>query len=215
MEAENSARDSGGCLPPGFVRLARVAPSIVQDIRYAGCENFTGRPLPGYSAADCWLREEAALALARVAVDAARLGLTLLVYDGYRPQRATDAFVLWVAEPDDLLKKRNYYPAIDKRRLIAEGFIGKTSVHSTGFAIDLCLARRDGSVLDFGTTFDFFDLRSATAHPSIGEEARRNRAWLLELMAKEGFENYHREWWHFELSGFAGAPAYDLPIVPV
>jgi D-alanyl-D-alanine dipeptidase len=202
-------------LPPGFVRLALIAPSIFQDIRYASSCNFSGHPVPGYSTADCWLREEAARALARVAVDAARLGLALLVYDGYRPQRATDAFVRWVAAPDDALAKSHYYPAIDKGRLIAEGFIGKKSIHSTGLAVDLCLARQDGSALDFGTTFDFFDPRSATAHRAISGEAKRNRSKLLELLAREGFENYHREWWHFELSGFADAPAYDFPIVPI
>jgi D-alanyl-D-alanine dipeptidase len=215
MQSEDFVQRSDNGLPPGFVRLARIAPTIFQDIRYASRSNFMGRPVPGYSTADCWLREEAARALARVAVEAACQDLALLVYDGYRPQKATDAFVRWAAAPDDLLEKPRYYPAIDKDRLIAEGFIGKKSVHSTGVAADLCLVRQDGGALDFGTTFDFFDPRSTTAHPGISDEARRNRSKLVELLAKEGFENYHREWWHFELSGFAGAPAYDVPIVPI
>ena len=37
-------------LPEGFVYLREVAPGIVQDMRYAGFDNFTGRPLPGYDA---------------------------------------------------------------------------------------------------------------------------------------------------------------------
>jgi D-alanyl-D-alanine dipeptidase len=30
-------------------------------------------------------------------------------------------------------------------------------------------------------------------------------------MAKQGFVNYAKEWWHFSLPGTAG-PAYDFPI---
>ena len=57
---------SAAVLPPGFVRLADISPAIKQDIRYATASNFTGRPVPGYGAAQCWLRREAAEALARV-----------------------------------------------------------------------------------------------------------------------------------------------------
>jgi D-alanyl-D-alanine dipeptidase len=203
---------SGFRLPPGFARLAELAPAIVQDMRYAGAGNFTARPVPGYAAADCWLREEAAQALARVAAKAGGQGLALVVYDGYRPQRASDAFVEWAADAANEIAKAAYYPAIDKARLVAEGYIGTGSFHSTGLAVDAGMQSSDGSALDFGTPFDLFDPRSATAHPTIVGDARINRLRLVELMAAEGFENYPREWWHFWLPGFAGAPAYDLPI---
>ncbi|MFA6206819.1 MAG: peptidase M15, partial [Methylocystis sp.] len=39
--------------PPGFTRLADVAPTIVQEMRYAGADNFTGAPVPGYDAPQC------------------------------------------------------------------------------------------------------------------------------------------------------------------
>ncbi len=39
-------------LPGGFVFLRDVDPTIIQDIRYAGSNNFVGRPLRGYEAAD-------------------------------------------------------------------------------------------------------------------------------------------------------------------
>jgi D-alanyl-D-alanine dipeptidase len=199
-------------LPPGFVRLAEVAPGIVQDIVYASPRNFTGRPVTGYEAADCWLREEAAFALARVAARAEEQGVCLVVYDGYRPQRAVDALVKWAADPTDEIVKAAYYPDIDKSRLFAAGYIGLQSFHSTGLAVDVGLLRKDGAALDFGTPFDFFDPRSATAHVTIGGGARINRLRLLGLMEAEGFENYPREWWHFRLRGFAAAPPYDLPI---
>jgi D-alanyl-D-alanine dipeptidase len=98
--------------PPDFVRLADIAPHIRQDMRYAGSENFLGRPVPGYWAAQCWLRREAAEALAAVAKDAETAGLSLVVYDGYRPQRATRAFIAWAADPSDQAQKGAYYPSI-------------------------------------------------------------------------------------------------------
>jgi D-alanyl-D-alanine dipeptidase len=37
-------------LPGGFVYLRDIEPTIIQDIRYAGSNNFVGRPLSGYEA---------------------------------------------------------------------------------------------------------------------------------------------------------------------
>jgi D-alanyl-D-alanine dipeptidase len=37
-----TSRADGSGLPPGFVYLRDVAPDIVQDIRYASLDNFTG-----------------------------------------------------------------------------------------------------------------------------------------------------------------------------
>jgi D-alanyl-D-alanine dipeptidase len=36
--------------PDGFVDVARAAPGIVVDMRYAGSDNFVGRPINGYDA---------------------------------------------------------------------------------------------------------------------------------------------------------------------
>ena len=57
----------GDGLPPGFVRLAEVVPEIRQEMRYAGTDNFLGRPVEGYEAAECWLLSQAAEGLARAA----------------------------------------------------------------------------------------------------------------------------------------------------
>src|SRR5215470_18930015 len=68
-----------GALPTGFVYLRNVDPTIAQDIRYAGADNFVGRPLPGYEAAECILRHDVAAALKRVQADLAASGLSLKV----------------------------------------------------------------------------------------------------------------------------------------
>lgn len=192
-------------LPPGFVRLADVAPGVAQDMRYAGPDNFTGKPVPGYRAAQCWLRVEAARALAAAQAEAERRGFGLVVYDCYRPRRAVSAFVDWSRDGDDRTK-REYYPRLDKRTLFAQGYIAQKSGHSTGLAIDLGVKG-----WDFGAPFDYFDKRSWTkAH--VPQEAHANRDRLVALMRRHGFENYPREWWHFTYKRATNVPSYDAEI---
>jgi D-alanyl-D-alanine dipeptidase len=193
--------------PAGFVRLGDVVPTIAQDMRYAGSENFTGRPVPGYRAPRCWLRVEAARALAAAQEEAAKEGLKLVVYDCYRPPAATQAFIAWAEDAADQKMKDAYYPRVDKRALFDLGYIAKASTHTTGLAVDLAF---EG--LDFGTPFDLFDDRSATADPSITGVARVNRDRLVALMVKHGFENLPNEWWHFTFKGVDDPKPVDFEV---
>ena len=224
-------------LPPGFVYLRAVAPGIAQDMRYAGPDNFTGRPLPGYRAAECVLRRDVALALKRVQADLARQHLGLKTYDCYRPTRAVSAMMRWAAGPDNGTTKR-FYPTLAKRTLFARGYIALHSRHSTGVAVDLTLVplplpkvalydaharygactapvrqRAPDTSLDMGTGFDCFSHKSWTASAAITAVQRRQRAQLKAAMGRHGFKNYFREWWHFEFAGGA-RHAYDVPIGP-
>jgi len=193
--------------PPGFVKLSDVAPHIIQDMRYAGSENFTGRPVPGYRAPRCWLRIEAARALIAAQDEAAKDGLKLVVYDCYRPPAATQAFIAWAEDAADQKMKEAYYPRVDKRALFDFGYIAKASAHTTGLAVDLAF---EG--LDFGTPFDLFDDQSATADPSITGAARINRDRLVALMVKHGFENLPNEWWHFTFKGVSDPRPADFEV---
>ncbi len=145
-------------LPPGFVYLRDIDPSIAQDMRYAGSDNFIGHPLPGYDAPECILRRDVAAALARVQADLAahdpekwepvfgkdhaqkKENLGLKVYDCYRPARAVRAFARWARQSDDGTTKR-FYPKLEKRTLF-NGYIAAHSAHSTGNAVDLTLVPR-------------------------------------------------------------------------
>ena len=82
-------------LPGGFVFLRDVDPTIVQDIRYAGPNNFMGRPLAGYDAAECVVKREVGLALKRVQQELAPQNLSLKMLDCYRPARAVHEMVVW------------------------------------------------------------------------------------------------------------------------
>jgi D-alanyl-D-alanine dipeptidase len=219
-------------LPSDFVYLRDVDLTIGQDMRYASPRNFTGRPLPGYDAAECVLRRDAALALKRVQDDLRGSGLSLKVYDCYRPQRAVNAMAQWAAAPEDNRTKR-FYPKLDKHKLF-DGWIAARSRHSAGIAVDLTLApigsvaprvnlrgrlgdcdsaeRAADNSLDMGTGFDCFSARSYTKSGAITAEQRDNRAQLGAAMNRYGFRNYFREWWHFEFRGGATPVIYDTPI---
>jgi D-alanyl-D-alanine dipeptidase len=209
-------KSEASSLPLGLVRLRDISSGIRQDIRYASENNFTGAPAPGYDAAECWLLKPVARALASVAEDAAREGLMLIVWDGYRPQRASDHFLLWSQTlddtPDAARLRARFHPRVDRRDLFARGFLSERSSHSRGAAVDLGLLDAQGALLDFGAEFDFFDDLSATDSPDVSAAARCNRALLCRLMEARGFRNYALEWWHFGFPVPDDTPFLDAPI---
>lgn len=193
-------------VPKAFVEVRTVAPDIVVDLRYFGRNNFLGRPVDGYTAPNCWLTRAAAERLAKVQADLRPFGLSLKVFDAYRPQAAVDHFVRWAKVPDDEDLKKRYYPSVPKQRLIPEGYIADQSGHSRGSTVDLTIvavsddARRQvGEELDMGTPFDFFGAESHTENPNLTAQQKANRLLLRTLMERHGFVNYPKEWWHFTL----------------
>ena len=177
--------------------VRRVDSTIAVEIRYATSDNFTGAPLPGYDAGRALLRREAAAALGRVEARLRPAGLGLLVYDGYRPVRATLAMVDWAERSGN-------------RWVLDQGYVARRSRHNQGVAVDLTL--RDlatGRPLEMGTAFDTF---SAAAHTANATGlARTNRDRLLRAMEAEGFSNYDQEWWHF-IYPVGDAVPFDLII---
>jgi zinc D-Ala-D-Ala dipeptidase len=200
-------------LPPGFVYLSDIDAAIVQDLRYAGRDNFTHAPVPGYDAAECILTAKAAKALAQVQRDLQNRKLGLKVWDCYRPAKAVDSFVAWAGGGAGVDKI--HHPRVSRDRLIAKGYIGKRSGHSTGSTIDLTLVSLDAAEVDMGTGFDFFDPLAHTNSTGVSKIARANRKLLVEAMQRRGFTNYAREWWHFSLENqpFAGR-RFDFDILP-
>lgn len=171
-----------------LVDVQSLDSTIRVDARYAGPDNFTGSPLPGYEAQRAWLRREAARALARVQARLRTGGLGLLVFDGYRPVRATRAMVQWAQRTG-------------QRNLLNDGYIASRSRHNLGLAVDLTLVDpQSGTMLDMGTPFDTFSEAAHTAN-ATGRVARY-RQILVRAMESEGFRNYEKEWWHF---------SYDIP----
>ena len=199
----------------GLVDLARQVPDIALDIRYAGSNNFTARPVPGYDAPKCLLLAPAATALAAVEADLRAEGYRLRVFDCYRPTQSVTAFVAWAHDPAEQSRKALQYPDLDKPALLG-GYIAETSGHSRAATVDLTLLEcRAGpcTALDMGTDFDFFGPRADTDAADISAPQRANRQRLVQAMARHGFANYPLEWWHYTLRPEPDPhTAYDVPV---
>ena len=189
-------------LPPkGFVDAAAVIEGLAVDMRYFSDNNFVGTRIDGYERPRCLLTRQAADALAAIQRDLAGRGLALKMFDCYRPTRAVAHFIRWAQRIDDVKRKAEFYPDIDKRDLFRLGYIAARSGHSRGSTVDLTLIRRaDGAELDMGTPYDFSGPQSWLADRRVSEEARRNRALLVGAMTRGGFRPYHKEWWHYTLA---------------
>lgn len=187
-------------LPLHFVYLSDIDPSIIQDVRYATNNNFLGRPAAGYLAGRVIITIQAAKQLAAVQAELAEHRLSLKVFDGYRPQQACDDFWQWANDIADTKMKELYYPEYERKLDLFNGFIARYSSHSRGSAVDLTIFDLDTMQdLGMGGIFDFFGEISYTRSPLISEQASINREFLVEIMSKHGFDNYSKEWWHFNL----------------
>jgi len=180
-----------------LVNIRLLDSTIRVEARYAGSNNFTGAPLPGYEANVALLRREAAEALVRVQKRLATGNLGLKIWDGYRPRRATLAMVSWC-------------DTTGHTSLLDDGYIARRSRHNLGLAVDLTLVDlARGTELPMGTGFDTFN---DSAHTANAEgRARSYRQLLVRAMESEGFKNYDQEWWHFSFEVPDPQP-YDVPV---
>ncbi len=229
----------GDTLPDMFSYVRKVAPGIIQEMRYATAFNFVGEQIGGYEAGECILTTQAANALADVQEEMEAQGYSLKVYDCYRPQQAVDHFIRW-ANGDSETMKQAFYPEEPKGSLFSRGYIARRSGHSRGSTLDLTLVRlpyeqpgpypdpTDGPLprcdrplgqryaegdLDMGTAYDCLSPLSATLSRGVSQEARGNRLMLRDAMSRRGFRNYSKEWWHYTLRSEPFERTYhDFPV---
>jgi len=220
-----------------FVRVDEAIPSIVIDLRYYGEHNFMGERIRGYRAPMVYLTREATDALAAVQEELLSFGLSIKIYDAYRPQTAVNHFIEWARDLTDTATKAEFYPDVSKDVLFDEGYISARSGHTRGSTLDLTIVPyppadqpawsrddlaactlpadrryRDNS-LDMGSGYDCFDTLSWTEDMRVGPEQRAHRLLLKLVMEKHGFQNYPREWWHYTLRDEPFTDTYfDFPI---
>ena len=199
--------------PDGFVSVSEVIPDVLLDVRYYSTYNFVGERVNGYEAPVVLLTKEAAAALSLVNADMRRKGLRLVLYDGYRPQRAVDHFVRWAESADESMRAA-FYPDVEKRDLFERGFIARRSGHSRGSTIDLTLLdEKGGTPLDMGGPFDFFGELSHPDSPAVTPVQHENRMLLREAMLAHDFKPLSTEWWHFTLKDEPYPDTYfDFPV---
>lgn len=197
-----------------FAFVDELVDGIRWDAKYATWDNFTGKPVAGYlvnriagTTALC-----AALRAARDA--AASVGFGLLLWDGYRPQRAVDSFLRWIEQPEDGRTKPRHYPNIDRAEMVRQGYVAARSGHSRGSTVDLTLHHlATGELAAMGGTYDLMDPVSRHGAPAISPVEAANRDRLRSIMTASGFTPYDREWWHYTLDDEPHPDTYfDFPI---
>ena len=164
--------------PGDFVRVLDYIPDMYQELKYAADRNFTGQVI--YDFSDAYLRYGTVKKLAAVCNDLAELGLSLKIWDGFRPVSAQ--FKLWEVCPDPTFVANP-----------EKGF----SSHSRGNTVDVTLVDRDGNELEMPSEFDDFSAKADRDYSDVEEEAAINALLLEETMIEAGFKPYSSEWWHF------------------
>jgi D-alanyl-D-alanine dipeptidase len=197
-----------------FVFVDEYVPGIRWDAKYATWDNFTGKPVNGYQANRIVGTRALCAALDRARESAASLGFGLLLWDGYRPQRAVDCFVQWSRQPEDGRTKLRHYPNIDRAEMFDKGYVATESGHTRGGTVDLTLYElATGERAPMGGDHDLMDSISHHGATGIANIEAKNRLHLRRIMEACGFGSYDCEWWHYTLTYEPYPNTYfDFPI---
>lgn len=200
-------------LPEGFVYIDELIEDCIIDAKYAGTENFMGRPADGYEQPLVVMTKEVAERCVKAAEILRKQGYVLKFFDAYRPQRAVDDFCRWGEDMDDIRRKPVQYPNVDKKDMF-NGYIARRSGHTRGKAVDLTIVdTKTHQELDMGSGFDYMDPRSWPDSDEVTPEQRKNRYLLRDVMLSVGFTPYECEWWHFSVNPEPYPDTYfDFPI---
>ena len=190
---EGPPKDPKATRTADLVELVKLDPTIKLDIRYAGSNNFLGKPV--YKEARAFLQRPAAEALLAAHKDLARAGYGLMIHDGYRPWAITKLF--W-----DMTTGF-------QREFVADPKTG--SKHNRGCAVDLTIYDlATGMVVEMPSGYDEMTPRSYPDYPGGPPEARAKRDLLRKAMESHGFTVESNEWWHFNFRDWPLYPILDI-----
>lgn len=174
----------------GITALHHLEGPWILKLRYAGSDNITGQPI--YPFSGCFLRTGTAHKLYNAGIELQQFGVTMVIWDGYRPSYAQHA--LWKAAPD---------PAF-----VTPPETG--SNHTRGAAVDLTLADTSGYLLNMPTDFDDFSEKASVDYPHLPKSIIDRRSLLQSCMINNGFQLLQSEWWHFEDTDWPNYPLFDV-----
>jgi len=161
-----------------MVLLQQWIPNLITDWRYATTNNFTGTVL--YQQPDAFLRLPAARALQQVQLELNAKGLSLKLFDAYRPYSVTKK--MWEKVPDERYAAN---PA-------------KGSGHNRGAAVDVTIVNlATGKELEMPTGYDDFTEKAHHDYMNLSAEILANKTLLKTIMEKHGFIALQTEWWHY------------------
>lgn len=161
-----------------FVLIKDYIPDIFVELKYATEDNFTGNVI--YDFQDAYLRYGTVLKLMAVQEELDGMGLSLKIWDGFRPVAAQ--WKLWEAYPDP-----NYvsHPQTGGR------------THCRGNTVDVTLVDKAGNEIEMPTGFDDFSPMADRNYSDCTDEAAVNAGILQYVMEKHGFHGIQSEWWHY------------------
>nr|WP_122011926.1 M15 family metallopeptidase [Maliibacterium massiliense] len=176
-----------------LVDVRKALPEAVVQMRYASCDNFVGEPV--YERDVCLLRRGTAKKLGRALRFFNQMGLTIKIWDAYRPSHIQYALRAKASDPS----------------FFADPVRG--SKHSRGASVDVTLVdKRSGRELEMPSGFDEFSIRARRAYPGITAAAMRNVQLLTDGMLMAGFAPINSEWWHYDDTEAADYPLLDVPL---
>jgi D-alanyl-D-alanine dipeptidase len=174
------ARDKTPTSGSDFVDITSVDSSILVELRYAGPNNVTRRPLypPGTPAL---VRASVAARLVIAQKYLKERGYGLKIWDAYRTRASQEK--LWQA-----MRNRSY---------VANPNEGVGSMHVRGTAVDATLVDSAGREVPMPTDFDSFTPAALMEYKGNNQAVRANLKLLQKAMAHGGFYGLRTEWWHF------------------
>ena len=191
-------KDPNATRAADLVELVKLDPTIKLDIRYAGTNNFLGKPV--YKEARAFLQRPAAESLLKAHHDLRQHGYGLLIHDGYRPWAITKLF--W-----DMTSGF-------QREFVADPKTG--SKHNRGCAVDLSMYDlATGLAVEMPGGYDEMTPRSYPDYPAGPPEARANRDLLRKAMESHDFTVEPNEWWHYNYQDWRLYPILDIPFTAI
>lgn len=201
---------------PALVDIRSLSSTISVDMPYATANNFTGVQL--YSRNICLLRPAVAQAIVRAQRDFVARGYRIKMLDCYRPKSVSLA--MWQAGEDHnrtcrALGRDCLRSGCDPSRANClweplTNYMSRASKHNRGATVDLTIVHLMGRPVDMGTRFDFFGPEARTSNAT--GTALANRMLLKRVMARHGFFNYYREWWHYNHNSYKNYSVLDVPL---
>jgi zinc D-Ala-D-Ala dipeptidase len=185
--------DANATRKADLVELVKLDPTIKLDIRYAGTNNFLGKPV--YKEARAFLQRPAADSLLKAHRELRPHGYGLLIHDGYRPWAITKLF--W-----DMTS--GY-----QREFVADPKTG--SKHNRGCAVDLTIYDlKTGHAVQMPGDYDEMSPRSYPDYTGGTAEQRARRDLLRTVMESHDFTVEPNEWWHFNYKDWKEYPILDI-----
>ena len=159
-----------------FVKIKDYIPSIFINLRYSGTNNVLGEKIYNYT--EAYLRYGTVKKLINVQDDLLKEGLSLEIWDAYRPLDAQNTLSLilpgYGTDPTTSYTAFNY-----------------------GATLSLTIVKSDGSKIPMPSDFDASGKSADRKFTDLSADARKNATLLDTLMRKHGFNQYLSKWYRY------------------